>query len=63
MEETKHVFTDREITLMDKQLKDLRCAMDALVKLLDYKMTEQRRWQITEEAQILWEEIKEIKRM
>lgn len=63
MEETKHVFTDREITLMDKQLKDLRYAMDALVKLLDYKMTEQRRWQITEEAQILWEEIKEIKRM
>lgn len=58
-----NVLTDREIKANNNKLKDLRCAMDALLKLLDYKMTEQRRWQITEEAQILWEEIKEIKRM
>lgn len=62
MEETKHVFTDREITLMDKQLKDLRCAMDTLVKLLDYEIPELRRWQITEEAQRLWNSIQELKR-
>lgn len=54
---------DRDIRIMDNHLKDLRSAMDSIVKLLDYNLAEERKIELTKIAQDLWHEILEMKKI
>lgn len=54
---------DRDIRLNDTHLKDLRSAMDSIVKLLDYNLPEERKIELTNIAQGLWHEILEMKKL